>query len=173
MSITITRPQREVLWENIVTDLNAIGDIYVALHDEQWAKARALRMRFEADWRLLDDIGWARHDPGERFELTIPREELKATIERLQADAERFVIRPLLEGDVEQELRRLRTHAAILDQLNSSTEPGGGREHVPSTQRRCAPATLPAARCEARPLGPPLGRLTAGSDSRRPAPAPA
>jgi hypothetical protein len=117
MSVTITREQREVLWENVVTDLNGIGDIYVALHNEQWAKARALRMRFEADMRLLDDIGWARHDPGQRFELTIPLDELKATLERLCADAERFIVRPLLEGDVEQELRRLRAHAAILDQL--------------------------------------------------------
>lgn len=117
MSITITRDQREALWERLIIDLTGIGDISLALHEEQWAKARALRMRFEADMRLLDDLGWARHDPGERFELTIPPDELKATIERLGIDALRAVVRPLLERDVDHELRCLRAYASIVEQL--------------------------------------------------------
>jgi len=32
--------------------------------------------------RLLDDIGWGKHDPGASFELTMPHDALARTVER-------------------------------------------------------------------------------------------
>lgn len=75
--------------------------------------------------RLLDDIGWARHDPGERFALTVPIDELRRTIVRLRQAATAVLHGQLAQTDLEAALRSMRTHTAILGQLASARSNSG------------------------------------------------
>lgn len=121
MTITIDRMQRAVLWADIVTDLTALDDLYRALDCGEYAKAKALRCRFEADMRVLDDIGWARDDhESETYAITVPLDELRRTIKRLHDDAEGVAHRQLVDSSLDDVVRSLRTHSALLDQIEQA-----------------------------------------------------
>jgi len=92
-----------------------------AIQAGEWAKARALRCRYEQGMRLLDDIGWAEHQPSERFNLTIPPDEPRATLQRLHGHALRHAHRLL--SDTQAALARIDVYAALLGQV--SDEEGG------------------------------------------------
>jgi len=117
MSITITAERRATLWADVVADLAAIDSVYRAIQAGEWAQARTLRCRYEQDMRLLDDIGWAEHQPGERFDLTIPPDELRATLQRLHDHANRHAHELL--SDTQAALARIDTYAALLGQIRA------------------------------------------------------
>ncbi|HEY4812483.1 MAG TPA: hypothetical protein VIH71_15640 [Solirubrobacteraceae bacterium] len=79
MGITINRRYRDALYDGLMTDLSAIGDIFSHLHNDEPAKARRLHRRFTAELRLLDDLGWEQ----EPDELTMPARGLRPVIERV------------------------------------------------------------------------------------------
>jgi hypothetical protein len=83
MSLTINRTDRDALYGELMTDFTAIGDIYTTLDNDEPLVAKRLRRRFEAELRLLDDLGWEQEPEAERFELTMTATELKPIIERL------------------------------------------------------------------------------------------
>lgn len=83
MSLSINRTDRDALYDGLMTDFSAIGDIFKNLHNDEPIAAKRLRRRFEVELRLLDDLGWALEPDAERFELTMPARELKPIIERL------------------------------------------------------------------------------------------
>jgi hypothetical protein len=123
MTITIDREQRHVLWADLVADLTGIDDVYRALDHGEWAKAQALRCRFEEDMRVLDDIGWARDDnESETYAITVAPEALRRTIERLYVDCERFAGEQLLETSLDDTMRSIRTYGALLNQLAQATD---------------------------------------------------
>lgn len=117
MPITITRAQRDAIWADLVADLSAIGDIDIALRHDEWAKARELRTRFEQDMRLLDDLGWGQHDPGEQFALTIAPDDLTRTLQRLYDSAEQHAHTHLLQSGIDEAIRSMRAISTVLDQL--------------------------------------------------------
>lgn len=83
MSLTIIRTERDALYHSLVIDLSAIGDIHTSLqHDDTDAAIRLWR-RFDAELRLLDDLGWDREQQARHFELTMPPAELRPIIERI------------------------------------------------------------------------------------------
>jgi hypothetical protein len=83
MSITINRRYRDAIYDGLMTDLSAIGDIFSHLHNDEPAKARRLHHRFEAELRLLDDLGWEQETQATEFELTMPAQKLRPIIERV------------------------------------------------------------------------------------------
>jgi len=76
MIVTITRAQRDALYEEMLSDLTGVGDIYLALNNRDDEAARRLWQRFEAELRLLDQLGWSPVEPLDRFEIDLPQEVL-------------------------------------------------------------------------------------------------
>lgn len=83
MNLTITRTERDALYDSIVTDLSAGGDISIDLDNGKPVYAKRLRRRFEVELRLLDDLGWEKEPDREQFELTMPARELRPIIEHV------------------------------------------------------------------------------------------
>jgi hypothetical protein len=83
MSITINRRCRDAIYDGLMTDLTAIGDIFSHLHNDEPNHARQLHRRFVSALRLLDDLGWEQEPDAKEFELTMPARELRPVIERV------------------------------------------------------------------------------------------
>jgi hypothetical protein len=100
ITTTIDRDQRDGLYELIRNHLGGIGDIWIALEEnEDYATAERLGIEFGEDFRLLADIGWqAKGDRG-AFELTMPTHDLMEVLKRLHGEAEKV----LLESGTERE----------------------------------------------------------------------
>jgi hypothetical protein len=89
VTVTIGRERRHVLYDQVVADLSAAGDLHIELRagDERAEAARLLRRQFFGDMRLLDEIGWGDEDPGESFAVTMERTVLVDTLARLNSIA--------------------------------------------------------------------------------------
>ncbi len=96
----IDRDQRDGLYELVRNHLGAIGDVWIALEEnEDFATAERLGIEFGEDFRLLADIGWRPNEDREAFELTMPAHDLMEVLKRLHAEAEAV----LLESGTERE----------------------------------------------------------------------
>lgn len=91
MTVTITRAQRDALYEEMLGDLTGVGDVYLALNNGETEEARHLWRRFEPELRLLDAIGWAPVEPRERFAIDLPQDTLVRALGRLQERAEQTI----------------------------------------------------------------------------------
>ena len=97
---TIDRDQRDGLYELVRNHLGGIGDVWMALEEnEDFATAERLGIEFGEDFRLLHDIGWKPREDREAFELTMPPHDLMEALKRLHDEAERV----LLESGTERE----------------------------------------------------------------------
>jgi hypothetical protein len=83
MNMTINRIDRDAIYDGLMTDLTAMGDIFSHLQNDEPLHAKRLRQRFEVELRLLDDLGWEKEPEAARFELTMPARELRPIIERI------------------------------------------------------------------------------------------
>ena len=89
MAVALTREQRDTLRSTALLELSAIGDIPRMLRFGNAEGAQRLRRRLEGIMLLLDDLGWEGLDERERFELTMPREQLEPLLRRFDQEAER------------------------------------------------------------------------------------
>jgi hypothetical protein len=90
---TIDRDQRDGLYELVRNHLGAVGDIWIALEEnEDFATAERLGLEFGEDFRLLEDIGWAQCKRCESFTLTMPIHDLMELLQRLHGEAERVLV---------------------------------------------------------------------------------
>jgi hypothetical protein len=90
---TIDRDQRDGLYELVRNHLGAVGDIWIALEEnEDFATAERLGLEFGEDFRLLEDIGWAPCKSCEAFTLTMPIHDLMELLQRLHGEAERVLV---------------------------------------------------------------------------------
>jgi hypothetical protein len=87
MHVTINRRDRDAIYDGLMTDLSAIGDVFIDLHNDESASAKRLYRRFEVELRLLDDLGWEKEPEAERFELTMSARELRPVVERIYRSA--------------------------------------------------------------------------------------
>jgi hypothetical protein len=93
VTTTITKEQRAGLYELVRNHLGGIGDVWIALEqNEDFATAERLGIEFGEDFRLLADIGWRPSEDREEFELTIPPHDLTEVLRRLHDDAERLLV---------------------------------------------------------------------------------
>jgi hypothetical protein len=110
-TITITKAQRDGLYELVRNHIAGIGDIPIAIEEKgDFAEAERLGLRFGEDVRLLQDIGWEPHVEREGFELTMPVDELTEVLHRLHEEAKQVLIRSSAE-------RRSRAQDEEVDQL--------------------------------------------------------
>jgi hypothetical protein len=91
MTVTITRAQRDALYEEMLTDPTAVGDIHLELDNGDGEEARRLWRRFEAELRLLDELGWAAVEPCEQFAIDLPPALLVRALAHLQERSEHAV----------------------------------------------------------------------------------
>lgn len=89
---TITKAQRDGLYELIRNHLGGIGDVWIALEEnEDYATAERLGLEFGEDFRLLADIGWQPDENREAFELTMPPHDLMELLRRLHGEGEKLL----------------------------------------------------------------------------------
>lgn len=82
--IRISSAQRDALYEHILSRLSGIGDLWLAVSEEDFATASRLGREYSDDLRLLlDDLGWGDHASGE-IELSAPPDVLRRVFSRLQ-----------------------------------------------------------------------------------------
>lgn len=90
----VTRAQRDVLWQDVVEwvlDARDFKDVSRTLLRGDGEQTREVAVDFRRAMRLLDDLGWDRVDPRDRYELTMPPDELASFLRWLAHHAEGFV----------------------------------------------------------------------------------
>ena len=106
MPVTITRVQRDAIYELVITRLTAIGDVWLSITHREFADAKKMGREFAEDLRLLEDSGWSETIDRETASLTQPPEELTRTLARLHKDASAsvgtYVSRPKDEEELAQ-----------------------------------------------------------------------
>jgi hypothetical protein len=122
--LTITRAQRDAIYEMVLTHLAGIGDVWICVDRREFATAKRLGRAFAEDLRLLEDLGWAETTDRETVALTVPRDELTHTLARLHEDAAgslgTYVSRP------KDDARERVTYDAVSDEV----EVGHGQSRV-------------------------------------------
>ncbi len=122
MPVTISRAQRDAIYEVVITHLTAIGDVWMCVDRREYADAQRVGREFAEDLRLLEDLGWAAHIDRGTVALTQPPDELTRTLARLHKDASgslgTYVSRPKDEEELAQrDLAASEALGAILSQL--------------------------------------------------------
>jgi hypothetical protein len=106
MPVTITRVQRDAIYELVITHLTAIGDVWLSIKRREFADAKKMGREFAEDLRLLEDLGWTETIDDDAVALTQPREELTRAVARLHRDAAAslgtYVSRPKDEEELAQ-----------------------------------------------------------------------
>jgi hypothetical protein len=88
-SIQISAEQRDALYDRILVHLSGIEAVYLAVEEEDFAKADRLSREFCDELRLVtDDLGWGERHDEEVVELTSPPDVLRRVMNRLRADAD-------------------------------------------------------------------------------------
>ncbi len=90
MALTITKEQRDALYDQILDRLSGIGDIEAAIEAERYEDAERIGREYSDDLRLLlDDLGIGDGDD-EPVELTTPPEVLRRVLPRLRRLADNY-----------------------------------------------------------------------------------
>jgi len=127
----INREQRQGIFELVRNHLAGIGDVAIALEEnEDIATAERLAIEFGEDYGLLDDIGWRPDEERDAFELTMPPHDLMEVLRRLQGDATRLLEespterRPREEDEATDD--RIRVGLATCTRLLNDLDPREG-----------------------------------------------
>jgi hypothetical protein len=106
MPVTITRVQRDAIYELIIARLTAIGDVWLSVKRREFADAKRMGRELAEDLRLLGDLGWAESIDGDTVSLSQPPEELTRALARLHHHASAavgaYVSRPKDEEELAQ-----------------------------------------------------------------------
>ncbi len=86
-TVTISGAQRQVFYEMVTDHLGAIGDLRIAIQQEDFATAERLGIEFGEDLRLMEDLGWDK-EWREDVDLTMAPEDLAEILTRIKSDAE-------------------------------------------------------------------------------------
>jgi hypothetical protein len=85
--LTITRAQRDAIYELVINHLSGIGDVWISVDRREYASAKRMGREFAEDLRLLEDLGWAETIDCKTVRLTVPARELTRTLARLHKGA--------------------------------------------------------------------------------------
>ena len=133
VTATITKEQRDGLYELVRHHLYSIEDLWIAFgRSRDFATAERLGVEYGEDFRLLADIGWAADDDRESFELTMPPLDLTEALRRLHVEAEKVLVesgteREANEDDAKTDQRFRVGHDACEKVLVDLDEREGGR----------------------------------------------
>jgi hypothetical protein len=129
MSPTITAPQRDALYDQILDRLSGIGDIELAIQSESYVDAERIGREYSDDLQLLlDDLGIGNGN-GQSVALTTSPDVLRRVLPRLRERAEGHSasLEPeLVEAQELKERNRLVSEAceAVLVDLNGTATSG-------------------------------------------------
>jgi hypothetical protein len=130
MPVTITRAQRDAIYEMVINHLTAIGDVWLSVKRRDFPDAREMGHKFAEDLRLLEDLGWSATIDHDTVTLTMPPGELTRTLARLHKDAAGalgvYVSRP--KEDEEFAQRDLAASEALGEILSRLAEPADALE---------------------------------------------
>jgi hypothetical protein len=140
VSLTISREQRDAIYELVVTHLTGIGDVWITLNEREPATSKRLARAFVEDLHLLNDLGWDETIDNERVALTVPAGELVRTLARLHREAagalRTYVSRPKDEEAVaERNVTASEALAELLSRLASGPQPVGDADGGEEGQR--------------------------------------
>jgi hypothetical protein len=128
--LTITREQRDAIYELVVIHLTGIGDVWLSIQGRDFASAKRLGRAFAEDLRLLEDLGWSETIDRETVALTVPPRELARTVARLHRDAAgalgAYVSRP--KDDEERAQRDVAASDALAELLSQLARLADGEE---------------------------------------------
>lgn len=86
---TISKDQRDALYELVRNHLGGLGDVWIAMEAKgDYGTAERLALEFSEDFRLLADLGWGPEDSRDAIELTMPPEDLMEVLKRIRGEAE-------------------------------------------------------------------------------------
>jgi hypothetical protein len=127
MPVTITRVQRDAIYELVIARLTGVGDVWLSIERREFADAKKMGREFAEDLRLLEDLGWAETIDRDTVSLTQPPEELTSALARLHTEASTsvgaYVSRPKEEEALaERDLAACDALGAILSRLAQSIE---------------------------------------------------
>jgi hypothetical protein len=57
--LTITRAQRDAIYEIVIPHLTAIGDVWLCVKRREFAEAKRMGRDFAEELRLLEELGWS------------------------------------------------------------------------------------------------------------------
>lgn len=130
MPLSITRVQRDAIYEAVVDHLSGIGDVWIVLQDGDYATATRLGREFADDLRLLESLGWAPSTDRETVARTVPPAELTRTLERLHRHAASslgmYVSRPKNDEEIAQ--RDVAASGAVGEILSRLADPADRQE---------------------------------------------
>jgi hypothetical protein len=125
MPVTISRAQRDAIYEMVTNHLSGIGDVWLGVHRRNFADAKEMGRKFAQDLRLLEDLGWSENIDHERVTLTMPHDELTRTLARLHNGPAgalgTYVSRPKADEELAQ--RDLAVSEALGEILSGLAEP--------------------------------------------------
>jgi hypothetical protein len=133
MPLTITRAQRDAIYEMVINHLTGIGDVWISVDRREYATAKRLGSAFAEDLRLLEDLGWAETIDRDTVALTVATDELTRTLTRLHKDASEavrdYVSRPKDEERLAE--RDVAASEALGEILSQLARPTDGEEASP------------------------------------------
>jgi hypothetical protein len=120
--LTITRAQRDAIYQVVIPHLTAIGDVWLCVRRREFADAKKMGREFAEELRLLEDLGWSETIDRDTVTLTVPPDELTRMLTRLHRRAARslgvYVSRPKDDEELaERDLAASETLGSILGQL--------------------------------------------------------
>jgi hypothetical protein len=86
MALTITKEQRDVIYDHILSRISGIGDIWLAVGAKNYEDAQRLGREYGDDLRLMDDLGWGEGAYGS-IELTTAPDVLRRALSRVHDSA--------------------------------------------------------------------------------------
>jgi hypothetical protein len=111
VSITITPEQRDALYDDVLTHLSGVGDLWLSIEREDYATANRLGREFVDDLTLiLDDLGWG-GESSETVELSTRTDVLRRVLRQLRARAEQHA---RSEQEAIDELREEQSRAQLV-----------------------------------------------------------
>jgi len=127
----IDKAQRDGLYELVRNHLGGIGDIWIALEEDQdYAAAERMGIEFGEDFRLLEDIGWEPEHGSAKVDLSIPPHDLIELLRRLHGEAESVLegsaCARLLEKEEESAKQRYERAKGACEELIEQLDPRKG-----------------------------------------------
>jgi hypothetical protein len=125
MGILLVDSQRDEVYQYLLVDVGGVADLTTLIRGGELVLARRLRVRFEEDMRLLDQIGWEPKGGKEAYAITLASNEIRAIFRRLLAHAIQLIDEP---GGRSAQVLKLAASVAEIASVVLNELPGGTRE---------------------------------------------
>ncbi|HEY7831913.1 MAG TPA: hypothetical protein VIC06_15235 [Solirubrobacteraceae bacterium] len=127
MGIFLVGSQRDEVYQYLLVDIGAVADLTTLIRGGELHLARRLRVRFEEDMRLLDQIGWEPRGRKEVYAITLASDEIRGIFRRLLGRALQLIDEP---GAKSAPVLKQAASVAEIASIVLNELPGGTRRPV-------------------------------------------